>query len=67
MTTENITNYPEFETARQQKVMEDRAHPVQPPDPTMENRLSDIDTSPLPKGMAEKIETIEVSTLKPGK
>jgi len=67
MATENITNHPDSETARQQNVIEKRAHPVQRPDSTLENQSPNIDANPLPKGMAEKIETVEISTLKPSK
>ena len=47
--------------------MEERAYPERTSDPSVEAQSEEISTGNLPKGMAERIETVEVSTLKPDK
>lgn len=59
---ENITNRPDAEEARQEKLSEEYAHPSQTEELQPE---AEIDTTPLPKGMREKVETVEVSTFTP--
>lgn len=58
---ENITNRPDAEEALDAELIEERVNTA-PPD---ELKDAKIDTSPLPKGMREKVETVEVSTLTP--
>jgi hypothetical protein len=59
---ENITNRPDLEDARQEELSENHAHAAT----VVETKPDeDIDSSPLPKGMRERIETVEVSTFKP--
>ena len=59
---ENITNRPELEEELQAKLTEQHVHPpksqARKPDPEVSERR-------LPKGMREKVETVEVSTFKP--
>jgi hypothetical protein len=62
---ENITNHPDLEEALQEKLSEKTSSTVQPDELNVGVEGSDIDTSPLPKGMREKVETVEVTTLKP--
>ncbi len=59
---ENITNRPDAEEALDAELIEEHVNTAPP------NELKSdatIDTSPLPKGMREKVETVEVSTLTP--
>jgi hypothetical protein len=60
---ENITDRPAIEETLQEELIK---HAV--PSPS-EEVTSDavVDESPLPKGMREKVETIEISTLTPNK
>jgi len=59
---ENITNRPDLEDARQEELSEKHAHPAAPVET---KRDEAIDTSPLPKGLRETVETVEVSTFTP--
>ena len=58
---ENITNRPDAEDAREEKFEEKQAEPVK----AEVSKPGEIDTRPLPTGMREKVETVEVSTFKP--
>jgi hypothetical protein len=58
---ENITNHPDAEEALDAELIEKHVNTA-PPDKL---NAAKIDTSPLPKGMREKVETVEVSTLTP--
>ena len=58
---ENITNRPDAEEALDAELIEKHVNTA-PPD---ELKDAKIDTSPLPKGLREKVETVEVSTLTP--
>jgi hypothetical protein len=59
---ENITNRPAAEEALQTELIEEHINTA-PPDALKPS--AKIDTSSLPKGMREKVETVEVSTLTP--
>jgi hypothetical protein len=59
---ENITNRPAAEDALQAELIEEHVNTA-PPDEFKPD--SKVDTSALPKGMREKVETVEVSTLTP--
>lgn len=59
---ENITNRPDAEDAREAKLSEEHAKQSQTEESKPE---AEIDTTPLHKGMREKVETVEVSTLTP--
>jgi hypothetical protein len=59
---ENITNRPDAEEALDAELIEEHVNTA-PPDELKAD--AKIDTSPLPKGMREKVETVEVSTLTP--
>jgi hypothetical protein len=59
---ENITNRPTAEDALQAELMEEHINTASP---DASKPGAKIDTSPLPKGMREKVETVEVSTLTP--
>jgi len=59
---ENITNRPAAEDALQAELIEEHINTA-PPDELKPG--AKIDTSHLPKGMREKVETVEVSTLTP--
>ena len=58
---ENITNRPDAEDALDAELIEEQINTA-PPDGLKDAK---VDTSPLPKGMREKVETVEVSTLTP--
>jgi hypothetical protein len=59
---ENITNRPDAEETLQAELTEEHAPPSQSeglkPD-------ANVDTRPLPKGMRERVETVEISTFTP--
>jgi hypothetical protein len=59
---ENITNRPDAEEALQAELTEEHAHPAKPEE--LKPNAS-VDTSPLPKGMRERVETVEISTFTP--
>jgi hypothetical protein len=59
---ENITNRPDAEDAREEELSEKQAAPLQANESKAEAK---IDTTSLPKGMREKVETVEVSTFTP--
>jgi hypothetical protein len=59
---ENITNRPDLEEALQTKLIEEH---VDQPRPEKLKPLVKVDETPFRKGMREKVETVEVSTLKP--
>jgi len=59
---ENITNNSDVEEALQTKLSEHHVHQRKSEAPRSE---AGIDEAPLPKGMREKVETVEVSTFKP--
>ena len=59
---ENITNRPNLEEARQEKLLKQHIHELKS---EALNPEEQIDETPLPKGMREKVETVEVSTFKP--
>jgi hypothetical protein len=59
---ENITNRPDAEDAREEKLSEEHVAPSQVKEGKGEE---EIDMTPLPKGMREKVETVEVSTFTP--
>jgi hypothetical protein len=58
---ENITNRPDAEEALDAELIEKHVNTA-PPD---ELKDATVDTSALPKGMREKVETVEISTLTP--
>jgi len=59
---ENITNRSDLEEASRARLIEQPEY--QPKTKALEpDEL--VDESPLPKGMRERVETVEVSTLKP--
>jgi len=58
---EDITNRPDAEEALQAKLIEEHINTA-PPDELKDGK---IDTTALPKGLREKVETVEVSTLTP--
>ena len=62
MMNENITNRPDAEDAREEKLSEKSAEASQPAELSPE---AEIDPTPLPTGMREKVETVEVSTFTP--
>jgi hypothetical protein len=59
---ENITNRPDAEDALDAELIEEHINTA-PPDELKPD--TKVDTSPLPTGMREKVETVEVSTLTP--
>ena len=59
---ENITTRPDLEEARQARLIAQYVHKSQS---EASKPGSSIDETPLPKGMREKVETVEVSTFKP--
>jgi hypothetical protein len=59
---ENITNRPDAEEALDAELIEKHVNTAPPDELTSDAK---IDTSALPKGMREKVETVEVSTLTP--
>jgi hypothetical protein len=59
---ENITNRPDAEEALDTELIEKHVNTAPPNELKSDAK---IDTSPLPKGMREKVETVEVSTLTP--
>jgi hypothetical protein len=59
---ENVTNRLDAEEALDAELIEERVNTA-PPDELKTDGT--IDTSPLPKGMRERVETVEVSTLTP--
>jgi len=59
---ENITNRPEAEDALDAELIEEHVNTA-PPDELKAG--AKVDESPLPKGMREKVETVEISTLTP--
>jgi hypothetical protein len=62
---ENITNRPDLEEASQAKVSESHYQPSDDQEFSPGAEPGQIDTTALPHGMREKIETVEISTLKP--
>ena len=60
--TENISNRPDLEEASQARLIEQHEHQ---PNPGQLKPAELVDASPLPKGMRERVETVEVSTLTP--
>jgi hypothetical protein len=61
MMKENITNRPDAEDIREEKFEEKQAEPVR----AKTSKPEEIDTTPLPTGMRETVETVEVSTFRP--
>jgi len=59
---ENITNRPEAEEVLQTELIEEHVNTAPPEELKPDAKL---DTSPLPKGMRERVETVEISTLTP--
>jgi hypothetical protein len=59
---ENITNRPDLEEALQTNLIEEHLHQARSEELTRDAR---IDETPLPKGIRDKFETVEVSTFKP--
>ncbi len=59
---ENITNRPDAEEALDAKLIEERVNTAPPDELKTDGK---IDTSPVPRGVREKVETVEVSTLTP--
>jgi hypothetical protein len=59
---ENITNRPDLEEAPQTNLVEEHLHQARSEELT---RGARIDETPLPKGIRDKVETVEVSTFKP--
>lgn len=59
---EDITNRPDAEEALDAALIEKHVNTA-PPDETKAG--AKVDTSALPKGMREKVETVEISTLTP--
>jgi len=59
---ENITNNSKLEEALQTELSEHQVHHRKSEAPRFQ---AVIDEAPLPKGMREKVETVEVSTFKP--
>ena len=59
---ENITNRPAAEDALQSELIEEHVNTA-PPDEFKPD--AKVDESALPKGMREKVETVEISTLTP--
>ena len=59
---ENITDRPAAEDALQAELIEEHINTA-PPDGLKADTT--LDESPLPKGMREKVETVEISTLTP--
>ena len=61
--TENISNRPDLEEASQARLIEQ--HEQHQLNPGQLKPAELVDESPLPKGMRERVETVEVSTLIP--
>ena len=59
---ENISNRPNEEETLREALIEERAAPVQAEELKPD---ASVDTSSLPKGMRERVETVEVSTFTP--
>jgi len=59
---ENISNRPGEEETLQEALIEVHADPSQSEELKPDAK---VDTSPLPKGMRERVETVEISTFTP--
>ena len=59
---ENITNRPDAEEALDAELIEKHVNTAPPDEVKSDGK---VDTSSLPKGMREKVETVEISTLTP--
>ncbi len=62
MMKEDVTNRPDAEEALDAELIEEHVNTA-PPDELKPS--AKVDTSPLPKGMRERVETVEISTLTP--
>ncbi len=62
MMKEDVTNRPDAEEALDAALIEEHVNTA-PPDELKPD--AKVDTSPLPKGMRERVETVEISTLTP--
>ena len=59
---ENISNRPGEEETLQEALIEEHAAPSQAEELKPD---ANVDTRPLPKGMRERVETVEISTFTP--